>query len=356
MKESLSKRTGRTRIFYLDFIRAVAVLAIILTHYNALFLYSIPAMPEKCLLTYRPFNIYIGDWGVSLFFIISGSALMYTYSGRMDARTFYRKRMQAIYPMLWIAYLCVLMYYELRFHTYNPENVPPHEAWKIIFSVIGFDRYLNFTNMFGFVGEWFLGCIILMYLLFPLLMMIAENKKRLYLSLPFIIGAYLFFIFRNPFPIINSTVVFVRIPEFLFGMIYMKKMGEKKVPAVPVLLSVIILGVSTAVKLNIDKNILTTIIGIASFLVLIKISETAKNSQLVKELCRLITKYSYAVFLLHHQVIWQVPGARNLAEIGYIENVILFFSTCTLIFVFSYLLYQFNEKVTAFFRTVNSKQ
>ena len=357
MKESSSKRTSKTRIFYLDFIRAVAVLAIILTHYNALFLYSAPAMPEKCLLTYMPFNIYIGDWGVSLFFIISGAALMHTYSGRMDARTFYRKRIQAIYPMLWISYLCVLMYSELRYHTFNPENVPPHEAWKIIFSVIGFDRYLSFTKMFGFVGEWFLGCIILMYLLFPLLMMITDNQKRLFLSLPFIIGAYLFFIFRNPLPIMSSTIVFVRIPEFLFGMLYMKYAGENKVPATAVLLSVLILAASSLIApIHINKFIRTTFVGIASFLLLVKVSTTVGKSPVIRNLCRILSEYSYAIFLIHHTVIREIGRSRNLAEISDVENVVLFVTCCTVIFVVSYFLYQVHKKVMTFFRTASAEK
>lgn len=40
----------RERIFYLDFVRAVATISIIFTHYNALFIYntSIP-MPQKAI-------------------------------------------------------------------------------------------------------------------------------------------------------------------------------------------------------------------------------------------------------------------------------------------------------------------
>ena len=69
----------RERIFYLDFIRALAVILILLTHYNALFLYMDPQPLDKVVITYKICNLYIGDFGVSLFFIISGAALMYVY-------------------------------------------------------------------------------------------------------------------------------------------------------------------------------------------------------------------------------------------------------------------------------------
>lgn len=102
----------RERIFYLDFVRAVATISIIFTHYNALFIYntSIP-MPQKAILTMTVGNVYIGSWGVSLFLIISGAALMYVYENELDVLKFWKKRFINIYPMFWIAYilLCYLI-------------------------------------------------------------------------------------------------------------------------------------------------------------------------------------------------------------------------------------------------------
>ena len=82
----------RERIFYLDFVRAVATISIIFTHYNALFIYntSIP-MPQKAILTMTVGNVYIGSWGVSLFLIISGAALMYVYENELDVLKFWKK-------------------------------------------------------------------------------------------------------------------------------------------------------------------------------------------------------------------------------------------------------------------------
>ena len=53
------------RLFYLDFIRAIAVFTIILTHYNALYIYMEPQHLEKTILTVYPFGIYIGNLGVA---------------------------------------------------------------------------------------------------------------------------------------------------------------------------------------------------------------------------------------------------------------------------------------------------
>lgn len=63
----------RPRLFYLDLVRALAAIIIVITHFNN------PYMIGHSVFAYEPFGIYIGGLGVSLFLIISGAALMYTY-------------------------------------------------------------------------------------------------------------------------------------------------------------------------------------------------------------------------------------------------------------------------------------
>ena len=102
---------GKERIFYLDFIRAFATIVIVLPHFNALFLFNV-YRPENAVITLYVGNIYIGAFGVSLFLIISGAALMHVYGNRekFDYKTFYIKRSKTIFPMFWIAYFLVFMF------------------------------------------------------------------------------------------------------------------------------------------------------------------------------------------------------------------------------------------------------
>ena len=157
----------KERLFYLDFVRAVAAISIIMTHFNARYLYLNPPVPEKAVLTTMVSNIYIGNWGVSLFFIISGAALMYVYEEKCDLKIYFKKRFLSIYPMYWIAYICGFLYL-----FYTNKAVPGAGGPKInfIFSILGFDGLLaENIPTFYVLGEWFLGAIICMYILFPLL-------------------------------------------------------------------------------------------------------------------------------------------------------------------------------------------
>lgn len=99
----------KDRIFYYDVIRAVACLSVIIIHFNASFsawsggVFTYP----NAIFSNNIFNnsVYLGDFGVSLFFILSGAAMFRTYGEReVSLGAFYRKRFLSLYPMFWLAW------------------------------------------------------------------------------------------------------------------------------------------------------------------------------------------------------------------------------------------------------------
>ena len=146
----------KERIFYLDFVRAIAVVLILMTHYNAVYLYA--GQPDKVFITAQIGNIYIGDFGVSLFFIISGAALMYVYDEKCELINFYKKRFLSIYPMFWIAYFIAFLY---QFYVNKGIDLTVPKR-NILLTLFGFDGYFAAVMpTFYILGELFLGCIIL---------------------------------------------------------------------------------------------------------------------------------------------------------------------------------------------------
>ena len=84
----------RKRVFYLDLVRALAAVLVVITHFNNPYLHQ---AQKRHVFAYEPFGVYIGNLGVSLFLIISGAALTMTYGGpRLDLRVFYWKRFKGI--------------------------------------------------------------------------------------------------------------------------------------------------------------------------------------------------------------------------------------------------------------------
>lgn len=356
----------KERLFYLDFVRAVAVISIVLTHFNARYLYLNPPAPEKAVLTTNIGNLYIGDWGVSLFFIISGAALMYVYGDRCDLKKFYKKRMLSIYPMFWIAYAADFLFILWKTHALPGNGIP---KWRIIFSILGFDGLLltNGFPTFYLLGEWFLGVIILIYLIFPLLRKLMNERPVLLAG--FVLGGYLlgFAICRvASWPLVPATMLLIRIPELVFGMFFVSVhtgkisldfLGIKEDGSITwktALVSLAIVVLNWVLKPGISSSIQTTYVGIASFLVLVYLSGVLKCPA-IESVCGILSKYSYAVFLVHHIVIANIMERINLMEISVGKSYLLFGGTCIVIAVFTLGLFWVHHFVMKIIMHVKSK-
>lgn len=329
----------KERLFYLDFIRAFATLAIVLTHFNALFIYNTAQpMKEKAVITTEVANVYIGGFGVSLFLIISGAALMYVYSEKIDVKNFYWKRAKNIFPMFWIAYFFAFLYqfyYKGGFDSTIPRR-------NILFSVFGLDLYVaNFSiRTFATIGEWFLGLIIMIYLLFPLLR--KGVAKYPYLTAG--IAGVLYIISISCFD--RNVLLFARLPEFLFGMFFVQYM--KKSNKFVVLGALLVLVVNSILKPTISENIQCTYVGISSFLILSYVA-TFIRFQPIKRICKIICAYSYPCYLVHHYIIYRVAERFDLNTISKTSSYLLFLCCCIAIAIFTYLLDKITTSVTDLF-------
>lgn len=329
----------KERLFYLDFIRAIAAVSIVLIHFNARYLFLPVPAPEKAVLTTTFGNLYLGNWGVSLFFIISGAALMYTYGESCELRTFYKKRFLSLYPMFWIAYSAVFLW-----DFYQNKRVPfdaPNR--NIIFSILGFDGYLS-QNIptFYILGEWFLGAIILLYLIFPAL---RQGVIRFPVLTAVCAGiVYLLCIWTYRLPFEQSAFLPVRIPEFLLGMYFIRYVRKVNWKVCAVSAAVILLN--TIVKPQWSASLQTTYIGAASFFVLVWLSEFV-GWKWLKEACKVLSKYSYAIFLVHHVVIARMMATFDLEHITRLQSYLLFACCCIVIGIFTRLLYVVHGRVMA---------
>ena len=99
----------KDRVFYYDAIRVVACLSVIIIHFNAsfsawsggVFTYPNAVFPNFIFNQ----SVYLGDFGVSLFFILSGASMFRTYGERkVSLGEFYRKRFLSLYPMFQLAW------------------------------------------------------------------------------------------------------------------------------------------------------------------------------------------------------------------------------------------------------------
>ena len=327
----------KERLFYLDFVRAIAVVSILMTHFNARYLYLVPPMPEKAVITTMVSNIYIGNWGVSLFFIISGSALMYVYQDKLELKKFYKKRFLSIYPMFWMAYIIAFFYL-----FYTNKMIPGSGAPKInfLYTILGMDGMVAaYIPTYYILGEWFLGAIILMYILFPLLRVGVKKQPILTVCLVIIVYVLMIVYVKK----VNvSIIILTRLPEILFGMLFVQ--SEKKVNWKMAIVALLVLVVNEIISPSFPEAIQTTYVGIASFILLVYISYWLKFGLCIN-VCNLISKYSYAIFLVHHVIISEMMMTFDLTQISREYSYLLFVVICSVIAVFAWGLYRFHAYV-----------
>lgn len=324
------------KVFYLDFIRAIATIMIISVHYNG----HLEGTYGIKTVTMPFYNMANGNWsgpGVDLFFIISGAALMLNYNQNINIKEFYKKRFKSIFPMFWLAYIIVFSY---RFYLYGGISDIPR--WKIIFSVIGMDGYFNYLGSnFYILGEWFLGAIIFFYLLYPLMLKLIEKMPRV-LFVVFTIITVLTIQF-NPFQISLRRNLIVCLYCCLLGMYYVKYIKQIKLPYIIVCALVSCYLITNII--NIDTVAVYIVIAALLFIVLAYIAEKIKCKP-IEFVSSTISKYSYSVFLVHHVVIVKYLLRFKSYDLSLAEGLLLQFVMVCIIGFYAKLLYELNGYVT----------
>lgn len=105
--------------------------------------------------------------------------------------------------------------------------------YMFVFTILGIDALVQeVSGGLGFylVGEWFMSCIVICYLLFPLLAKLMNKLKYVLLVLLILWNSFLLFGF-NPFPVqVEHNPLFV-ILYFFTGMLLFDLVGQKKIQA-----------------------------------------------------------------------------------------------------------------------------
>ena len=330
----------RTRIFYLDLVRALAALLIVLTHFNNPYLAD-----GGYVLTNFPFGIYVGGLGVSLFLIISGAALTVTYRRPINLKRFYWRRCLNIYPMFWTAWVLATLYFFVTTGGRPPNSAPTR---SLIFTVLGVDGLVaNFQVRTAYLlGEWFLGFILLYYLVFPALLWAIDR-------FPVVTGVVILAAYAATVIVMqryfagypSAMILTTRLPELAFGSYFV--LYVRRVHWAVVIPAAAVLAVSAMLPEEIPEDVATTLVGISAFLILVVVGRYVAI-QPVRVLVDLIAKYSYPIFLVHHVVIMVLYEKINVAGFVPVQRYTMLAATCVIVFGLSVALVRITDHIVAF--------
>jgi peptidoglycan/LPS O-acetylase OafA/YrhL len=167
MAENNIQISKKTRLLFFDLMKILGVFLILLWH-----MYFATNKLTWFLPVYG--QIHLGNIGIFIFLIASGAALTYNHDDIKEVKKifiFYYNRFVRIYPAFWVTIFFTLMV--------TPGLIPDINRLNLFEELTGF--YCYFNNNFPFINNvlWFVGLIVILYLIYPILVGII-NKYGIY--------------------------------------------------------------------------------------------------------------------------------------------------------------------------------
>ena len=205
--------------------------------------------------------------------------------------------------MFYLAYFGAICFIAVSANGGNPFG--PIPKIRFLLSLIGMDGYLNtWFPTFYLVGEWFFGLIVILYLLFPLLRAGVRKQPALTAGAALALFFLALFLLPEELPFGPFRNVFLRIPEFLFGMIFAKIFSEKKMPAVMPAVAVVLLFASGVLRDVLPRPIVLLLTGMSVYSILYFIFSKFRYGKGSARIFKTAAVYTYPVYLLHHFVMF----------------------------------------------------
>jgi len=167
----------QSRLAWLDVLRGLAALAVVFNHFG----YFLP--PGVKTAVYQWINP--GDYGVFVFFIISGYIVPASLERKGSVRTFWVSRIFRLYPLYLLAVGMALALYLFHFGSLRGEGADPETS--ILSQLLMMSNVLSGQNLPNVV--WSLSYEMIFYLLLTALFMAGVHRRSSRYALAFAVAA-----------------------------------------------------------------------------------------------------------------------------------------------------------------------
>lgn len=292
----------KERIESLDFIRGASALLIVI--YHTLFIFQsnpiLNCFPVKAVLDN-------GDWSitvVSVFFMLSGASLYYNYPKieKGGLKKFYFKRWKSLFPAFLLVWVCNYVLTVIKEHNFFYAAEPKY----MLLSFIGMDGYLHHLHdNYYYAGEWFLGAIIVMYVIYPLIVKLFEKKTLRYITTAVIVLAFIWLMIYNPFLMNKSWNPITCLFAFWAGMLMMEYREFFRKHWWIEALCIIPLLVLLFVPLGLDTTTCMVLGCLFAYPFMDWIAKYIFMVPVFKWFIMLASALSYEIFLVHHALMYK---------------------------------------------------
>lgn len=336
---------NKNRIVSFDLLKIVSIFAVFM-HHILMDVYVVHPMYNLKWLSdimIRP-NTNFAMLACCAFIMISGATL--TINKRDESLiSFYKRRITKLLVPFYFAYMCALVIRIVNARSFNIFNDIP--VLRFIFTILGMDEYLSANGIRTFtlgVGEWFLGCIILCYLCYPLLYYFHKKNKWvtfIVMTIYFVIINYIYY--KLPF-IIPSYMNFIcQIYNFYLGIFIidneiLDKLNKK---VLVFTIPIILIFFMSKVSFTMPDNFKASIVVISLLFSFFVFESGIMKSKLLINFCKFFNRISLEFFLVHHFIIYQVNFLLAYKKLrGYEMLIVIIFDlwmTIILSFIINYL-------------------
>ena len=287
---------------FLDVLRFLAFFLVFFYHFLVRIAENGLASSEAVQKIYEHPNYHVATLAVSLFFILSGAGLMLSAEKTWDIKNYFKKRIVRILIPFYLVYAGIwfLMYIWKSGEIFEP-GIP---KWHFLFTLLGMDGYIQEFGISTFslgIGEWFLGCLVLIYLLFPLLRKCMMKNSICFMGAATI--CYFIAVICGNENIPVHMQFMVKLYEFVLGMYWViqRKHIGKKVQVFSVIL--FFMFVLNPFELPVENGIKITVLAVLLVLSVSNMEDVLEKHNWLKKGLRSFCRYSFEMYLIHHWTI-----------------------------------------------------
>ena len=316
---------GRRHIRYLDGLRGIAILLVILVH-TSLLVRGLP-WPVRNLGFY-------GVRGVQLFFIVSGLTLTISHRGKaFHLANFAARRFFRIAPMFYLgAAFYVAWGYATQF------RFAPHPTWGEVLATITFVHgWLISGNSKVVPGGWSIAAEAMFYILFPILLKLSTRPRRFALVVlaTYVVAGITYFALRRFLPgdpaIVRDFALkfwLCQLPAFASGCWIAMGIGRSRLSRrnAGLLAAAAVAAMVVDSQLRGQSNLLVSILLLSIF---VRAVTDARPAFLEGKILSLIGEISFSLYILHFIVVrlLQLVAYPIEQALGWAPTFLLFYLT-----------------------------
>ena len=336
----------KKRYNFMNVLRVLSMISIVFYHMLiTLYIYGI-RQHESISFLFENANMHIAKIGVGLFFMLSGAGLMLATKDNFNIKDFYIKRFTKILIPFYIVYVCYFIFLlgigDMSIKA--PFGDKALKPYSFVFTLLGMDAYLeNFgipTCSLG-IGEWFLGCLILIYILFPILRfcMLKNRLITLTTSIIYFVFICIFYFYVPGFievpPYMNMAL---KIFDFILGMNLALTISDRKKYTPFIAGAIFLFFLLYPTRMAGTEDFQIPIQCLSVYLIFESLEGVFSKAPKVMKVVDILASYSYEYFLIHHAVILYLSKQGLNSAFSNAQVLLLFVEEILLTTVLSILL------------------